>query len=318
MKTACIYSLIDPRTNIDRYIGCTIIKPTLRYNQHLREKKRTRKCTWIKSLKNKNLKPIFNIIDIVPKEEVYFWEMHYISLYKSWNFELLNATNGGVGVKTTKISLFAKLNKYNANVKKRKKVLQYDKDGIFIMEWNSLEDISNHYSLNKISLMSAIYGHARMHNGFAWRYKTEKYPLKINIREKITPPKKPILQYDLQGNFIREWDGTSDVIKNIKGTGWAIKESLSKRQHSAYGYIWRYKLGEIDKKINHTPTIKPRKSRIVLQLDLNNNLIKEWFGAIEVQNELNISAHDIRAVCRPHTRNSICKGYKWKYKNNLN
>ena len=50
--------------------------------------------------------------------------------------------------------------------------------------------------------------------------------------------KKPILQYDLEGNFIKEWPSTTDVGKEfIKG----INHCLKGRNKTAYGYIWKYK-----------------------------------------------------------------------------
>ena len=50
--------------------------------------------------------------------------------------------------------------------------------------------------------------------------------------------KKPILQYTLDGEFIREWPSATDVGKEISST---ICHCLKGRQKSAYGYIWKYK-----------------------------------------------------------------------------
>jgi len=40
------------------------------------------------------------IIDKVKDEEWKFWEKHYISLFKSWGFNLINKNNGGGGLTT--------------------------------------------------------------------------------------------------------------------------------------------------------------------------------------------------------------------------
>lgn len=50
--------------------------------------------------------------------------------------------------------------------------------------------------------------------------------------------KKPILQYDLDGNFIREWLSATDVGKEFRK---GISKCLTGRQKTAYGYIWKYK-----------------------------------------------------------------------------
>ena len=50
--------------------------------------------------------------------------------------------------------------------------------------------------------------------------------------------KIPILQYDLDGNFIREWPSAADVGKEASVN---INHCLKGRQKTAYGYIWKYK-----------------------------------------------------------------------------
>ena len=50
--------------------------------------------------------------------------------------------------------------------------------------------------------------------------------------------KKPILQYDLDGNFIREWSSATDVGREVKG---GICSCLKGRKKTAYGYKWVYK-----------------------------------------------------------------------------
>ena len=49
---------------------------------------------------------------------------------------------------------------------------------------------------------------------------------------------KPILQYDLDGNFIREWPSATDVGNEVKTN---IVHCLKGKQKTAYGYVWKYK-----------------------------------------------------------------------------
>ena len=49
---------------------------------------------------------------------------------------------------------------------------------------------------------------------------------------------KPILQFDLNNNFIREWECTADVGKEVRHN---IRHCLKGKQKTAYGYIWKYK-----------------------------------------------------------------------------
>ena len=49
---------------------------------------------------------------------------------------------------------------------------------------------------------------------------------------------KPILQYDLDGNFIREWKCAADVGREVNSN---ICQCLKGRAKSALGFIWKYK-----------------------------------------------------------------------------
>ena len=58
------------------------------------------------------------------------------------------------------------------------------------------------------------------------------------ITKRSNSCKKPILQFDLDGNFIREWGSATDVGRKVKGN---ICNCLKGKLPSAYGYIWKYK-----------------------------------------------------------------------------
>ena len=50
--------------------------------------------------------------------------------------------------------------------------------------------------------------------------------------------KKPILQFDLDGNLIREWQSATDVGKEVQSN---ICHCLNGDRKTAIGYIWKYK-----------------------------------------------------------------------------
>jgi group I intron endonuclease len=72
-------------------------------------------------------------------------------------------------------------------------------------------------------------------------YSSEKKRLKIM---------KPILQYDLEGNFLREFKGAPEAIKFLgKGNSNNINDCARGKYISSYGFIWIYKQGEEIKNI---------------------------------------------------------------------
>ena len=53
--------------------------------------------------------------------------------------------------------------------------------------------------------------------------------------------KKTVEQYDLQGNFIKEWRSATDIHKELGFSNSNIAKCCRNKSKTAYGYIWRYK-----------------------------------------------------------------------------
>lgn len=51
---------------------------------------------------------------------------------------------------------------------------------------------------------------------------------------------KKVLQYDLQGNFIRKWDCTMDIQRELGIANQHISACCLGKYKSSNGYIWRY------------------------------------------------------------------------------
>jgi len=100
MSHYCIYSLNEPDTETVRYIGLTgkTLKERL-WGHTSKSKLKTRKASWILSLKNKGTKPdIILIEDGLSLEEAKKKEVHYILMFKSFGARLVNGTAGGDGL----------------------------------------------------------------------------------------------------------------------------------------------------------------------------------------------------------------------------
>lgn len=57
---------------------------------------------------------------------------------------------------------------------------------------------------------------------------------------KSNPRAKRIGQYDLNGQFVREWDCGMDVKRELGYNPGAISSVAGGRKPTAYGYIWKY------------------------------------------------------------------------------
>lgn len=80
--------------------------------------------------------------------------------------------------------------------------------------------------------------------------------LSLETRNKI---KKPILQYSLFGEFIKEWESSNDIFNFLKVSNTNITKSCKNENHQVSGFLWRYKTNNYLLKIN--PYIKKPKSQ---------------------------------------------------------
>lgn len=102
-KFVYIYGLVDPRTDEIKYIGKSR-EVHKRLYRHINDTVDNKKTRWISELKAEGLRPIAEKFDEVPSDEWEFWESYYISLFKSWGFDLTNQNEAKIGAKHTEES----------------------------------------------------------------------------------------------------------------------------------------------------------------------------------------------------------------------
>lgn len=94
--THTIYGLRDPDTKQIRYIGYSS-NLQQRYSYHLSDPKRTHKGNWIRSLKQKGLKPELVVLEECNADNWAERERAWIAQAKAQGLPLTNATDGGEG-----------------------------------------------------------------------------------------------------------------------------------------------------------------------------------------------------------------------------
>lgn len=88
---------------------------------------------------------------------------------------------------------------------------------------------------------------------------------------------------------------TNNCVKNL--------EWLSYKDNNLYGNHY--------KRVSETQLNDPKKSKRVLQYDLNGRFIKEWKSASEVQRKLSVNSSNIIQNCRGNVKTA--GGFIWKY-----
>ncbi len=121
--------------------------------------------------------------------------------------------------------------------KPNKVVLQYDLFGNLIKEWVSLDTIHKETSINKSNIANCCRGIAKSVGGYIWRYKNSFIEIDLN---KLNEKKKVVLQYDLSGNFIKEYYSIAET-KNYGFNDGNVQLCCSGKQKKHRGYVWKYK-----------------------------------------------------------------------------
>ena len=120
-----------------------------------------------------------------------------------------------------------------------------------------------------------------------------------------------VLQYDLQGNFIKEHKSVTHASVETNTNRRSISNVTHGWAKSAGGYIWRLKKDSNDVKIEpHTDNNKQK----VVCCDLQGNVLNEYDSMIEASRSLGLWQQDISACCRGVKKR--VKQYIFKYKNN--
>lgn len=106
----------------------------------------------------------------------------------------------------------------------------------------------------------------------------------IKFRQPIL---KPILQYDLEGNFIKEWEFAKQPIHAGIGTDYnGISACCLGKQKTSNGYIWRFKEEDVPLKIE-VPSRKTYKKGVTR--NKNQSIIiygKKYNSVTEAANDL--------------------------------
>lgn len=126
----------------------------------------------------------------------------------------------------------------------------------------------------------------------------------------VTRNSKPVLQYDLEGNFIKEWENQTEISKLYGISQSCISDCCMGKSKTSLRYIWRYK-------INESIPLKIKKQKMnnrgnnIYQYDLDGHFIKEWESIKEIKKH---HTGNIQSCLMGHLKTS--GNYIWKYKIN--
>lgn len=205
MKTK-IYKLIDPITKEVKYIGKSNTDLLKRLVGHLNQIYRAElfsdKKEWMEELLKQGLCPIIEEIEEIEstlvKERERYWVQEFSKTCKLYNIQYNN-------------------NKDLANhlhERVKRKIYEYDLNGNFIKEWESLFIAANFYNIDSSNICYVANGKRKSTGNKMWKYfKADKI-----ANHSKTVFRKPVHKYDMEGNYIESYD-SAQYIEGFKYKG---------------------------------------------------------------------------------------------------
>lgn len=124
-----------------------------------------------------------------------------------------------------------------------KGVLQYSLDGILIERFGSIMDACRKCDCDHANIVACANGRTKYAYGFIWVYEGDERSAKKKAEalcNYINPKSRPILQCDLSGNTVREFQSISEAADTIGASSGTLCMALKGKRKTAYGYTWKY------------------------------------------------------------------------------
>ena len=201
-------------------------------------------------------------------------------------------------------------------------ILQFDLEGNLIKVWTNIETIANQTGYKQGNISSVISGDRRQAHNYIWKtYNDFLNNNDICLRDKKTTA-TPVLQYDLEGNFIKKFHSvTSAEIETGISNSKIVAVCKHKRNHAG-GYVWCYEedtvnIDAISFIKNKNDNINQRKTNRNEMKSRNiNNIVdkstgEKFLSISEISDLTGISRKVIREVL--NGKREEYKGHKWRY-----
>lgn len=197
---------------------------------------------------------------------------------------------------------------YKNEIFKKSKIYQYDTKGKFVKEYNSLLDISKEktYITNVLRVLE---GTCKLSDNYIWTINYYKKLPKEILKKHTHILKKYVYQYDLKGNFVKEFETVLSVAKFLNVRAGSITNCLNGQRCKVFkNFIWRTEYCEKLPKDILNFHLKIKKP-LILQYSLDEKFVKEW-ELEKLKNKFRIG--NIYSVLNGTRKQA--SGFIWKYK----
>ena len=338
-----IYKYTFPNGKV--YIGQTI-NPRSRKTQHLCESTGARHIAFWRAYKKYGTFE-YEEIELIEEstkealcEKLNTLEQFYIDQYKSTNPKYgYNLTSGG------KVFVVNEEGRKHMSEARKDKmpVLQYDLEGNFVKEFESTTAAGKAVGVAATNIWSCCKGYTRgkrkkkvqIVNGYTFRFKKDYPDVPPHIELNITTIKKKVLQFTLDGRFVKEWGCILDIQRDLGCRESGVRQCCYGKYRQCAGYMWRFR-DEFDDIPDRIEPIRPKTKRpfpklTEEQVEKGKRILRERYARVVHQFSLSGEyivtfpslddaaigfGGDGATICNAckHKTSKTAYGYQWRYK----
>lgn len=214
MKKSGIYKIINITTN-DFYIGSSVNLDRRRYEHYSQLKKGKHGNLHLQNSFNKYGENTFQfvILEYCDKENCILIEQKYINNLKP-TFNINPNSGSSLGVKHREETI-DKIRKSKLGGKHTEETKNKIKEGLQKLKDNGW--VGSH------------------------RKRTEEEKEKMRNHPSVIKKLKPILQFTLDGELLKEWSGSNEIMRELGYHAIHISRCCNNKRKTAYGFYWKFK-----------------------------------------------------------------------------
>lgn len=226
---------------------------------------------------------------------------------------LTNLTNGGEGSSGT---IYNYNRRYNM-ISNKRGIVKYNIKGIILEIFENITDLSikyPHLPINHIHRACKGSGRRRVESCFWKYYDGESIGDTIELNDEF----KSVLQYDLNGNFIKQWNCANELHKIGYAGGAILKCCRNNMKQQLYykfkDFMWFFKNGDILPKIkSYNENNAKGNSKIIQKNIIMYNIHDEPLGTFSPKELKNMGffTKTIYRCC--DNKFKTTQGFKWKW-----
>lgn len=133
---------------------------------------------------------------------------------------------------------------------------------------------------------------------------------------RVNSIKVQVIQYDLYGNYLKDWESASAAEKELGLSGGSVSRCCNKQRTNSGDFLWKKSDDDVSVEELMLNYAKSMKCCAVDLIDDYGNIIKTYESGKAAELELNIARGRVSEVCNGKYGRKTANGYKfqWNYK----